>query len=408
LVSTDPPYYDNVGYADLSDFFYVWLRRSLGGVLPGLLGTMLTPKADELVADPFRHGGNDAAERFFEDGFVRVFERIRADASGDYPISVFYAFKQSESDSGGTASTGWQTLLEGMLGAGWEVTATWPMRTELGNRMRSIDSNALASSIVLALRPRPSGSGALNRRGFLAALREELPEALRLLQEGGIAPVDLAQAALGPGMAVFSRYERVVETDGSDMTVRTALALINQVLDEVLSEQDGEFDPDTRFCLAWFEQHNFDEASSGEAETLSKAKNTSLAGLERGGVFRARAGRARLLAPEDLPADYDPARDERRSVWELTLHLARALTGSGLGSAGRIMAAARDAGVDLDAVNKLTYRLYTVCERRGWAQAGLLFNALGTSWNDLESASRGTTARAAAQTTLDYTTDDAI
>lgn len=412
VISTDPPYYDNVGYADLSDFFYVWLRRSLSGILPGLLGTMLTPKADELVADPFRHGGKDEAERFFEDGFVTVFERIRADASNDFPITVFYAFKQSESDSGGTASTGWQTLLEGMLHAGWEVTATWPIRTELGNRMRSLDSNALASSIVLALRPRPEGAGALNRRGFLAALREELPDALRHLQEGGVAPVDLAQAAIGPGMAVFSRYARVVEADGTDMTVRTALALINQSLDEVLSEQEGDFDPDTRFCLAWFEQHNFNDGKSGEAETLATAKNTSLTGLSRGGIFQAKAGRAKLLAPEDLPEHYDPAGDDRRSVWEIVLHLAKALTESGAEHAARLMAAAGGHvdSVDLATAKELAYLLYSICERKRWAQTGLLFNGLGTSWNDLETAARATATRPASgtQPTLDFDggTDD--
>ncbi|HEY9474701.1 MAG TPA: hypothetical protein VIS06_12730, partial [Mycobacteriales bacterium] len=407
LVSTDPPYYDNIPYAGLSDFFYVWLRRSLLRIMPKLLGTMLTPKSDELVADPYRHDGHRQAKEFFEDGFVRVFENIRIDAKEDLPITVFYAFKQTESDAEGTASTGWQTLLEGMLRAGWEVTATWPIRTERAGRMLAIDTNSLASSIVLALRPRPETAGALNRRGFLAALREELPDALRRLQEGGVAPVDLAQAAIGPGMAVFSRYTRVVEADGTDMTVRTALALINQILDEILSEQEGDFDPDTRFCLAWFEQHNFNEGISGTAETLSKAKNTSLSGLERGGIFRARAGRARLLAPEDLPPNYDPSGDERVSVWEIALHLAKAIDESGMGAAARLMDAAAPR-VELDSVKELTYLLYNICERKGWAQTGRLFNGLGTSWNDLESAARSTAARATAGTqgTFDYPTDD--
>lgn len=268
--------------------------------------------------------------------------------------------------------------------------------------------NSLASSVVLALRPRPEGAGALNRRGFLASLREELPDALRRLQEGGIAPVDLAQAAIGPGMAVFSRYARVVEADGTDMSVRTALALINQTLDEVLSEQEGDFDPDTRFCLAWFEQHNFNDGKSGEAETLSTAKNTSLAGLARGGIFQAKAGRARLLAPEDLPEHYDPAGDDRRSVWEIVLHLAKALTESGADSAARLMAAA-GGHVDLATAKELAYLLYNICERKRWAQTGLLFNGLGTSWNDLETAARATATRPdpGTQSTLfDGRTDD--
>ncbi len=405
LVSTDPPYYDNVPYADLADFFYVWMRKSVVDITPGLLGTMLTPKADELVADPFRHGSSKKAQSFFENGFVRVFEHIRKATTANYPITVYYAFKQSESDRAGLASTGWQTLLEGMVRSGWEVTATWPVRTERAGRSRDIKSNALASSIVLALRPRSDHAEALTRRGFLAALREELPEALRHLQEGGIAPVDLAQAAIGPGMAVFSRHSRVIDADGEDMKVRTALALINQTLDEVLSEQEGDFDADTRFCLAWFEQHSFNEGSSGVAETLSKAKNTSLAGLERGGVFRARAGKARLLSVDDLPDHYDPIRDERVSVWEVVIRLAKALTESGADEAARIMIAASPR-VDLDTAKELAYLLYSICERRGWAQTALLFNGLGTSWNDLESTARSGAVRdSGSQAALDFDED---
>ena len=288
LVSTDPPYYDNVGYADLSDFFYVWLRRSLGAVLPSLLGTMLTPKADELVADPVRRGGPKAADAYFEQGFVEVFARIRRDTPADYPITVFYAFKQSEIEAGDIASTGWEVLLEGMIRSGWEITATWPIRTERAGRTRDIGSNALASSIVLACRPRDDAASATTRRAFLGTLKGELPSALRDLQQGSVAPVDLAQAAIGPGMAVYSRYGKVVEADGSDMTVRTALALINHALDEVLSEQEGDFDADTLFCLKWFRQFEWNEATTGQADVLARATNTSIDGLGRAGVFRAR------------------------------------------------------------------------------------------------------------------------
>jgi putative DNA methylase len=407
LIATDPPYYDNVGYADLSDFFYIWLRHSLASMLPSLFSTMLTPKAEELVADQFRHGGPEQAERFFEEGFVRVFRHIRLHPLAHFPVAIFYAFKQAESESAGIASTGWQTLLDGILRSGWQVTATWPIRTERSGRMRDIRSNALASSVVLSLRPVSESAESLSRRGFIAALKAELPDALRHLQEGGIAPVDLAQAAIGPGMAVFSRYARVVEADGSDMTVRTALALINQALDEVLSEQEGDLDPDSRFCLAWFEQHGFDQGKAGVAETLSKAKNTSLAGLERGGVFRARAGMARLLSVEDLPGHYDPARDERVSVWEVVIRLAKALTESGADEAARIMAAAGPR-VDLDAAKELAYLLYSICERKGWAQTALLFNGLGTSWNDLESTARSGAGRDSdSQAALDFDDDPA-
>jgi putative DNA methylase len=388
LVATDPPYYDNVGYADLSDFFYVWIRRSLAEVYPELTGTVLTPKADELVADPFRRGGKEDAERYFETGFEKVFTRIGKNTPDGLPITVVYGFKQSEFDSaGGQASTGWETLLEGMLKAGWAVTATWPVRTERSGRTRDINSNALASSIVLACRPRSANADVTDRRGLIAALREELPGALRRLQQGSVAPVDLPQAAIGPGMAVFSRYARVNEPDGSAMRVRPALALINQVLDEVLSQQEGDFGADTRWCLEWFKSYGFESGPFGVAETLSKAKNTAVAGLERAGVLRAGGGKVRLRSVDDLPADYDPKRDDRVSEWEILLHLAKHLRERGGDEAARLMAAARDV-VDLDAVRELAYLLFSIAEKKGWAETALLFNGLGTSWSDLAEESR--------------------
>jgi putative DNA methylase len=387
LVSTDPPYYDNVGYADLSDFFYVWLRRSLGHILPETLGTILTPKTDELVADPFRHGGAEQAGRFFEEGFADVFARIRDHTPLGFPITVFYAFKQAESDEDGTASTGWQTLLEGMLRGGWEVTATWPVRTERAGRARDIGSNALASSIVLACRPRATTAEAVSRRSFLTALKAELPRAMRDLQQSSIAPVDLAQAAIGPGMAVFSRYTKVVEADGSDMSVRTALALINQSLDEVLTEQEGDFDADTRFCVKWFSQFGWDEGSSGEADVLARATNTSVDGLIRGGVFRAIAGRATLQAPDQMQKGWDPATDERISDWEVVLRLAKALDEDGSEAAVQLMAASSQR-VELEAAKELAYLLFSIAEKKGWTATALLFNGLGTSWSELSTAAR--------------------
>jgi putative DNA methylase len=388
IVSTDPPYYDNVAYADLSDYFYVWLRRSLADVYPELMGTMLTPKTDELVADPFRHPGKGAAQRFFEDGFRQVFERIIAGTRDDFPLTVFYAFKQAEYRLDVQhSSTGWETLLEGMLQAGWAVTATWPVRTERGSRTRAIEANALASSIVLACRPRPESAGVVDRRSLIIALREELPAALRTLQQGGIAPVDLAQAAIGPGMAVFSRHVRVNEPDGSAMTVRAALSLINQVLDEVLSQQEGDFGADTRWCLEWFKSYGFDQGPFGAAETLSKAKNTAIAGLERAGVLQSRAGKVRLLSISDLPVDYDSGRDERVSEWEVLLHLAKRLREQGAEATARLMATARSV-TDLDAVRELAYLLFSIAEKHGWAETALLFNGLGTSWLDLDEESR--------------------
>jgi putative DNA methylase len=392
-IATDPPYYDNVGYADLSDFFYVWIRRSLGSIYPELTATMLTPKAEELIATPYRFGGSRAkAEEHFERGFVRTFARIREGQVADVPITVFYAFKQAESDDAGTASTGWETMLNGLIEAGLSVTATWPMRTELGTRSIGRGTNALASSIVLACRPRPDGAEATTRRGFITALKDHLPGSLRELQQGSIAPVDLAQAAIGPGMAVFTRYSRVVEADGADMTVRTALALINQVLDETLSEQEGDFDSDTRFCIKWFGQYAWDETDSGTADVLARATNTSIEGLQRGGVFRAVAGKARLLSPEDLSDSWDPLTDVRTSVWEVTLHLAKAVTERGSEAASALMGATGQR-VDLDAVKELAYLLYNICERKGWTTSALLFNGLGTSWGDLDAAARASAGK---------------
>ncbi|MDQ6850302.1 MAG: hypothetical protein M3070_10125, partial [Actinomycetota bacterium] len=389
IVCTDPPYYDNIAYADLSDFFYIWLRRSLQDVFPDLLSTVLTPKADELVASPFRFGGSQAkADAYFESGFVRAFTRMRQFHPADVPITLFYAFKQAETQQTGVASTGWETMLNGLMEAGLTVTATWPVRTERRGRLRDTGSNALASSIVLACRPRLTTAESTTRRGFLQALKLELPKALRELQQGSIAPVDLAQAAIGPGMAVFTRYRSVIEADGSPMTVRTALALINHALDEVLFEQEGDFDADTRFCVKWFSQFGWDEQPYGRAEELSRSTDTSVPGLVRGGVFWARAGRARLLGPEDLASDWDPVSDERVSVWEATLRLAKALTELGGQDAARLMSLAGQR-VDLDTVKELAYLLYSVCEKRGWTQTALLFNGLGTSWSDLSASARG-------------------
>jgi putative DNA methylase len=408
VISTDPPYYDNVGYSDLSDFFYVWLRRSLGRVYPDLLGTVLTPKADELIANPFRH--NDA-NKFFEEGYHRVFSRIREDSPSDFPITVFYAFKQAEKDDdGGHASTGWEILLEGMLTAGWTVTGTWPIRSERSGRVRAIGSNALASSIVLVCRPRPTDAGFTDRRGLIQALREEFPEALRKLEQGKIAPVDLRQAAIGPGMAVFSRYARVNEPDGSAMRVRAALSLINQVLDEKLSQLEGNVSAETRWCVEWFKQCGFEPGLFGTAETLSKGIDTSIAGLERAGVLTSRAGKVKLLSVRELPDFYDPAADDRTSEWEICLHLAKALQDRGTDAAAALMAAARDmARIDLDDVRELSYLLYSIAEKKNWAETALLFNNLGTSWTDIEDASRKGSALAAAgqgEFTLEFGSDD--
>lgn len=393
LLSTDPPYYDNIGYSDLSDFFYVWLRRSLRAVYPDLLGTMLVPKAEELVANPFRHGGKDGARKFFENGFRHVFERARETALADYPITVYYAFKQSDVGDDGTASTGWETLLDGMIRSGWAITATWPMRSELGNRMRTLNSNALSSSIVLALRPRAANAQTTDRRGLIAALQDELPEALRRLQQGAIAPVDLPQAAIGPGMAVFSRYAKVIESDGTTMTVRSALARINEILDEVLNEQEGDFDPATRFAIAWYRQHGYDTGTFGVADDLARARNTAVDTLVRDGILTSAAGKVTLLSPTELPSDYDVLDDDRAGIWEALHHLVAILASGGLQAAGAFLARAQerpDGAIDFELIKELAFLLFSIAEKNGWTQDALAFNTAATAWPEIVQAARVT------------------
>jgi putative DNA methylase len=391
LISTDPPYYDNIGYSDLSDFFYVWLRRTLRDIYPDLLGTMLVPKAAELVANPYRHGGRDGARSFFEDGFRQVFARARHSALDDFPITVYYAFKQSETDDAGETSTGWETLLEGMIRSGWAITATWPMRSELSNRMLARDTNALASSIVLALRPRPDDAPTTDRRGFIAELQSELPDALRHLQQGGITPVDLPQAAIGPGMAVFSRYARVVEADGSPMTVHSALARVSEIRDQVLNEQEGDFDPATRFAIAWYRLHGYATGPYGDAEQLVVGYNTSVAAMDRDQILVSRAGRVTLIRPADTPVGYDVAADEHASAWEVLHHLIRLLETDGLAAAGELLAKASarpDGPVDPDLVKELAFLLFSIAEKNSWTADALAFNTLATAWSDTVAAAR--------------------
>lgn len=387
MVVTDPPYYDNVPYADLSDFFYVWLRRALGDVMPDLFGTMLVPKAEELIAEPARHGGWEGAATFFETGLRRVFLNIVDRQVPDYPFAVFYAFKQSEDDDdAGHASTGWETMLQGLVDAGSVVNATWPVRTEQPGGLREVGRNALASSIVLVCRARPAGVEVITRSAFLRELKRELPQALRALRHGNIAPVDLAQAAIGPGMAIFSRYDQVLESDGSPMRVRMALALINQQLDEVLTEQEGELDADTRWAVTWFEQYGFAEGPFGDANTLANAMNTGTNGLVEAGIVSSARGKVRLLRRDELPSGWDPAADTRRTVWEATHHLIRALEEQGEQPAAALLARL---GEDSERARDLAYRLYTTCDRRGWALDAQAYNSLVVAWSELSRLSAG-------------------
>lgn len=404
LISTDPPYYNNINYADLSDFFYIWLRRSLREIHPDLLSTMLVPKAEELVANPYRHAGSDGAKNFFEDGFRRVFARARESATAEFPITVFYAFKQSDTGDDGTASTGWETLLDGMIGSGWAVTATWPMRSERGGRMVSVGTNALASSIVLALRPRPADAPTTDRRGFIAALQDELPEALRKLQQGAIAPVDFPQAAIGPGMAVFSRYSKVIEDDGAGMTVRSALARINEILDQVLNEQEGDFDATTRFAIAWYRQHGYGTGKFGDANNIANARNTSVEAMDRDGVLASIAGKVTLLGPTEMPDDYDALADDRISAWEALHNLIAALERGGLPEAGPLLGQAEarpDAAIDAELVKELAFLLFSIAEKNGWTTDALAFNTIATAWPDVVAASRSAPESGGTQGALD-------
>lgn len=388
VISTDPPYYDNIGYSDLSDYFYVWLRRCLQDIHPSVVGTMLTPKADELVADPYRHNGKGGAKQFFVDGFNSVFRRIRQGATTDAPMTVYYAYKQQDAEADGTSSTGWHTLLDGLIEAGWEITATWPVRSERAGRVRDIGSNALASSIVLACRPRPVDADSITRRLFVARLKSELPEALRTLMQGAIAPVDLAQAAIGPGISVFSRYARVREADGSDMSVRDALLLINATLDEVLGEQESDFDPDTRFAVKWYRSYGWGTDSSGLADQLARSTDTSIGALERGGIFEARGGRARLLSPENLSAGWTPQTDDRLSIWEATVRLAAAMADGGVEKVAQLLPGLQEVRVDLDAVKELGFLLFHEAEKKKDAKDALLFNSLVSAWGDVNEQAR--------------------
>ncbi len=385
VVSTDPPYYDNVAYADLSDFFYVWLRRSLQPVFPELFATLAVPKAEELIATPHRHGTKEKAETFFLNGMTQAMHRLAEQAHPAFPVTIYYAFKQSESDApDGTASTGWETFLDAVIRADFAISGTWPMRTERPTGVKT-GMNALASSIILVCRQRAADAPTATRREFVTALKAELPTALAHLQRGNIAPVDLAQAAIGPGMSVYTRYTKVLDAEGKPLSVREALALINQTLDEALAEQEGDFDADSRWALAWFEQSGFAEGEYGVAETLSKAKNTSVAGMVEAGILAASHGKVRLLKPVELPDAWDPAADPRLTAWEMVHQLIRTLEAGGENAAADLVAKLGSRG---ETARELCYRLYTLCERKKRAAEALSYNGLVQSWPEITRLAR--------------------
>jgi putative DNA methylase len=392
LLSTDPPYYDNISYADLSDFFYVWLRRNLSDVWPEECSTLLTPKADELIANQYRAGSKAQAEEHFESGMAEFMAGVAEHQPADVPATIYYAYKATETKEGEVRTTGWDTFLQAVLDAGLQVNATWPMRTELGNRLLASGTNALASSIVLACRPRPAAAVLATRGEFIAALRRELPEAVRVLQSGNIAPVDMAQSTIGPGIKVFSRYARVVEADGSSMPVSAALAIINDVLGEVLDGEEAELDADTRFALTWFAEHGYDPGPSGDADSVARAKNTSLAGIEESGIGEARAGKFRLYERSEFPPDWSPVHDDRFTVWEATQHLAAALERSESEAAELLHVL----GGNGDRARQLAYLLYQTANDRGWAAEAGAYNGLITAWPNLRTGAATVAAEAAA------------
>lgn len=382
VVSTDPPYYDNICYADLSDFFYVWLRKSLRPIYPGLYATLAVPKAEELVATPYRHGNKERAETFFLDGMTQAMHNLAEQAHPAFPVTIYYAFKQSETKGeAGTSSTGWETFLEAVIRAGFALTGTWPMRTERDARSIGIGTNALASSIILVCRKRATDAGSVSRREFIRELNAVLPEALDEMTRGGVnspvAPVDLSQAIIGPGMAIFSQYAAVLEADGTPMRVKTALQLINRFLAE------DDFDHDTQFCLHWFEQQGWATGKFGEADVLARAKGTSVAGLQATGVVASSKGELRLLRWAELPRDWSPETDTRLPVWEALHHLIRALNQNGESGAGALLARMP---ARAEPVRALAYRLYTLCERKGWAEEARAYNELVTAWSAIEQA----------------------
>ena len=381
VVSTDPPYYDNISYADLADFFYVWMRRSLKGIYPELFATMATPKEEELVATPYKHGGRENAEAFFMDGMTAAMRNLARQTHPAYPVTIYYAFKQGESNASGTGNTGWETFLEAVIQAGFAITGTWPMRSEQAYRMIGMGANALASSIVLVCRKRDEGGGAVaTKREFLAELKRVMPGKLEAMTEGGaIAPVDLAQAAIGPGVEIYSKYDSILKQDGSHMSVHEALIEINRYLDG----EDDNCDSQTRFLFKWFSDYGWSERDFGEADNLARAKGTSVATLVDSGAFASAKGRARLVHWKDYPSGYDPAADRNRPVWEALHHLVRALMTDGEKAAGGLLARMPEVA---GGVRSLAYRLYVNCERRGMADDARAYNALVMSWSEIELA----------------------
>ncbi len=397
MISTDPPYYDNIGYADLSDYFYIWMRRSLKGTYPDLFRTMLVPKAEELIATPYRHEGSaEKANEFIEDGMLATCKQRYKYASDDIPVTIYYAYKQSDTDeSSQTASSGWETMLSAIIQAGFSITGTWPMSTERTGRTIGNGTNALASSIVLVCRKRSENARTCTRRDFITALKRELKPALQKLQQSNIAPVDLAQSAIGPGIGVFSRYRKVLEANGSEMTVRSALQIINQELDLYFSGQDSAIDSDSRLCVELFTQYAYNTVKFGDADILARAKGTSVAKLAGQDILYAAKGDVRLLTREELPEKVDSS---ETNIWKLTQQLTRAMETGGINACAEILAPIF--GSNGEEAKNLAYRLYSICERKNWAQEAYAYNALVVAWPEIQSKAAEINAAQPVQMTI--------
>lgn len=403
VVSTDPPYYDNIGYADLSDFFYVWMRRNLRSIYPDLFATISVPKAEELVATPYRHGSKEAAESFFMDGMTLAMGNLANLSHSGFPVTIYYAFKSSETKADSTSNTGWESFLEAVIRAGFVISGTWPMRTEKTGRMIGNGTNALASSIVLVCRKRNQNASVVSRRQFISELVARMPEALDdMVGSGGenspVAPVDLAQAAIGPGMEIFSKFGAVLKADGSPMSVHEAMIEINRQISDYLNPSGSGFDPETLFCDDWYRQYGWNEGVYGEAHVLARAKSTSVEAVAISGVANSKGGKVQLIHWRDYPDDYAPEKDKKRPVWEACHHLIKAFQKGGEQAAGAMLARMQE---DTENIRQLAYHLYVYNERKGNAEEARYYNELMSCWSEIEITSEKEAKKNPVQATLD-------
>ena len=382
ILNTDPPYYDNIAYADLSDFFYCWLRPALKDTYPDIFGVLATPKSEELVATRYRHGSRDIAEQFFLDGMRRALSNAQSQTRDDFPAAIYYAFKQSEVSQEGITSAGWATFLQAVIDAGFSAVGTWPVRTEMRTRQVAMGTNALANSVVLVCRKKGAAATVITRAEFIRALKRELPPAIAELQAANIAPADMPQSAIGPGMGVFSRYKAVLEADDSPMTVKTALQLINAELDEYLGGIQGEFDADTRFAITWFEQNGMGKGDYGVADNLARARGIAVESVKHAGIIESQAGKVRILKREELQGEWEPQTDTHLTVWECLQYLVRQHEKDGIAFETALLL--RKIGDKADAVKDLAYCLYDICaNKRQDAKEATAYNALIADWTEL-------------------------